>query len=91
MARNGGVEFQEKFRAQVIQPRRKALLKVLRGGQESGEISRDLDLDIAHQMLLAPVLMRLTSLGPKGSIPRQFLEQLVDTAMQGFRSYHCEQ
>jgi AcrR family transcriptional regulator len=46
---------------EIVAPRREAMLAVLRRGTENGGISREVDLDLASDVLVAPILSRMAS------------------------------
>ncbi|MEW2252352.1 MULTISPECIES: TetR/AcrR family transcriptional regulator [unclassified Streptomyces] len=72
------------YHANVIVPRRNLGLQVLRRGRERGEIRADVDLELANDMFVGPVLIR-TLLRPDADLPEGLAEQIVDTVMEGLR------
>jgi hypothetical protein len=65
-------------------PRLNLGLQVLRRGRERGEIRADVDLELANDMFVGPVLIR-TLLRPDADLPEGLAEQIVDTVMEGLR------
>jgi AcrR family transcriptional regulator len=47
------------FFAHLIQPRRAAVLAILRRGVERGELRADLDIDLAFNMLVGSIIVRI--------------------------------
>ncbi|WP_158753782.1 TetR/AcrR family transcriptional regulator [Dyella sp. S184] len=76
-------EFMRRYREVVVEPRRKVLTDLLRRGQTSGELRADLDLEIAHNLLVTPVLHRLLAMRAGDRLPKNFIERLVNTALSG--------
>ncbi|POX54782.1 TetR family transcriptional regulator [Streptomyces sp. Ru71] len=72
------------YHANVIVPRRNMGLEVLRRGRQGGEIRADVDLELANDMFVGPVLMR-TLLRPEADLPEGLAERIVDTVMEGLR------
>ncbi|MFJ4470718.1 TetR/AcrR family transcriptional regulator [Streptomyces sp. NPDC089424] len=68
----------------VIAPRRRLGLEVLRRGQQEGELRADIDLELAHDIVLGPMLVR-SLLHPDAELPEGLAEQLVDTLLEGLR------
>ncbi len=54
-------QLQRRYLDEVVAPRRTALLAVLKRGVESDEVSGDIDLDLAADVLVAPILSRAAS------------------------------
>lgn len=72
------------YHANVIVPRRNLGLQVLRRGRESGQIRTDVDLELANDMFVGPILIR-TLMRPDADLPEGLAEQIVDTVMEGLR------
>ncbi|MFI9610413.1 TetR/AcrR family transcriptional regulator [Streptomyces sp. NPDC052023] len=68
----------------VIAPRRRLSLEVLRRGQQGGELRADLDLELVHDIVVGPMLVR-SLLHPDAELPEGLAEQLVDTLLEGLR------
>jgi hypothetical protein len=79
--RNPG--FYRRYREQVIEPRRAIMLQVLRRGVETGELAAGLDLGIAQEMLVAPLILRLIRMNPDESLPDGYVEGVLDTVLAG--------
>lgn len=70
-------------RTSFLEPRRKAVLKVLERARDRGEIETGADLDFIHDLLVGPfVYRRLFTAGP---IDEKLVEQLLDVALLAFR------
>ncbi|GGT03550.1 MULTISPECIES: TetR/AcrR family transcriptional regulator [Streptomyces] len=72
------------YHASVIVPRRVLALDVLRRGQENGEIRADVDLDLANDMFVGPMLVR-SVMRPEADLPEGLAEQIVDAVLDGLR------
>ncbi|MFC1230295.1 TetR/AcrR family transcriptional regulator [Streptomyces prasinus] len=72
------------YRDTVVLPRRRLGLEVLRRGRENGELRADVDLELLHDIVVGPLLVR-TLLRPDAGLPDGLAEQVVDTLLQGLR------
>ncbi|MEU0053838.1 TetR/AcrR family transcriptional regulator [Streptomyces sp. NPDC006184] len=72
------------YHASVIEPRRVLGLDVLRRGRENGELRADVDLELANDMFVGPMLVRAV-LRPDGDLPEGLAAQIVDTVLAGLR------
>ncbi|WP_409472499.1 TetR/AcrR family transcriptional regulator [Streptomyces sp. HC307] len=68
----------------VIAPRRRLGLDVLRRGQENGELRADVDVEVMHDIIVGPMLVR-SLLRPDADLPEGLAEQIVDTTLEGLR------
>ncbi|MFG3283727.1 TetR/AcrR family transcriptional regulator [Streptomyces sp. NPDC048111] len=74
-----------KYHSLVIDPRRELLDVVLRRGIENGELRAGLDLDMAGDLFVAPMLVR-TMMRPDTELPGpELAEQIVDAVLEGLR------
>jgi AcrR family transcriptional regulator len=76
------------YHASVVAPRRRKQIEILRRGQQSGEHREDLDIDLLHELLVAPMLVR-TVMRPQAAtepdLSEGLSEQIVDTLLEGLR------
>lgn len=72
------------YHAGVIAPRRDLALDLLRRAQENGEIRADIDLDLANDMFVGPMLVR-SVMRPDADLPEGLAEQIVDAVLDGLR------
>jgi AcrR family transcriptional regulator len=72
------------YETSVVQPRRNALVEVLRQAQRRGEIRADVDVRLAGDLLTGPMLLR-SVLRPDGDLPEDLAERIVDTVLEGLR------
>ncbi|MEU8029844.1 TetR/AcrR family transcriptional regulator [Streptomyces sp. NPDC049099] len=72
------------YHANVVAPRRDLGVEVLRRGQRNGELRADVDLELANDMLVGPMLTRAV-LRPDADLPEGLAEQIVDTVLAGLR------
>ncbi|GGQ61585.1 TetR/AcrR family transcriptional regulator [Streptomyces pilosus] len=68
----------------VVVPRRTLGLEVLRRGRENGELRADVDVELLHDIVVGPVLVR-TVLCPDADLPDDLAARVVDTLLQGLR------
>ncbi|MGI5442875.1 TetR/AcrR family transcriptional regulator [Streptomyces shenzhenensis] len=72
------------YNTSVIRPRRERGLEILRRGQRDGELRSDIDLELANDMFVGPMLVRAV-LRPDMELPEGLAERIVDTALAGLR------
>ncbi|MGJ5751058.1 TetR family transcriptional regulator [Streptomyces puniciscabiei] len=72
------------YHAAVVEPRRALGLDVLRRGQRNGELRADVDLELANDMFVGPMLVR-SVLRRDGALPEGLAEQIVDSVLEGLR------
>jgi AcrR family transcriptional regulator len=72
------------YHAGVIAPRRHLVMQVLRRGRDNGELRPDIDLELANDLFVGPMLLRST-LRPDGDLPEGLAEEIVDTVLAGLR------
>ncbi|GGY61331.1 TetR/AcrR family transcriptional regulator [Streptomyces olivaceoviridis] len=72
------------YHAGVIAPRRDLALGLLRRAQANGEIRADIDLDLANDMFVGPMLVR-SVMRPDAELPEGLAEQIVDAVLDGLR------
>ncbi|MFE9400853.1 TetR/AcrR family transcriptional regulator [Streptomyces sp. NPDC006530] len=74
-----------KYHSLVIDPRRELLDEVLRRGVANGELRAGLDLDMAGDLFVAPMLVR-TMMRPDTELPGpELAERIVDAVLEGLR------
>ncbi|MEW2284384.1 TetR/AcrR family transcriptional regulator [Streptomyces sp. NPDC047841] len=72
------------YHASVIAPRRDLALDLLRRAQANGEIRAEIDLDLANDMFVGPMLVR-SVMRPDAELPEGLAEQIVDAVLDGLR------
>ncbi|MFE1885662.1 TetR/AcrR family transcriptional regulator [Streptomyces diastatochromogenes] len=72
------------YHASVIAPRRALALDVLRRARQRGELRADVDLELANDMFMGPMLVR-SVMRPDADLPEGLAEQIVDTVLEGLR------
>ncbi|MFF4485515.1 TetR/AcrR family transcriptional regulator [Streptomyces sp. NPDC001544] len=72
------------YHASVIAPRREIGLQVLRRGRLNGELRADVDLELANDLLVGPMLTR-TVMRPDADLHEGLAEEIVDTVLAGLR------
>ncbi|MFF3905109.1 TetR/AcrR family transcriptional regulator [Streptomyces sp. NPDC001848] len=72
------------YHANVIAPRRRLGLDVLRRGQQNGELRTDVDIELMNDMLVGPMLVR-SLLRPEAPLEEGLSERIVDTALEGLQ------
>ncbi|MER7717159.1 TetR/AcrR family transcriptional regulator [Streptomyces flaveolus] len=68
----------------VILPRRRLGIEILRRGRDNGELRDDVDLDLLHDIVVGPMLVRAL-MRPEGDLPEDLATQIVDTLLGGLR------
>ncbi|WP_443032631.1 TetR/AcrR family transcriptional regulator [Streptomyces sp. BA2] len=68
----------------VIEPQRRVMLDVLRRGVENGELRADVDLLLANDLIVGPMLAR-TVLRSDAPLDDDLAERIVDTVLAGLR------
>ncbi|MFD8273273.1 TetR/AcrR family transcriptional regulator [Streptomyces flaveolus] len=68
----------------VILPRRRLGIEILRRGRDNGELRDDVDLDLLHDIVVGPMLVRAI-MRPEGDLPEDLATQIVDTLLGGLR------
>ena len=74
----------EAYHATVIEPRRRVMFDVLRRGVENGELRPDVDIELANDFFVGPMLLR-TIIRPDAPLSDGLSEQIVDCALAGLR------
>jgi AcrR family transcriptional regulator len=74
-------EIAQRYRREIIEPRRELVRKVLRRGVQTGELRADLDVELALDLVIAPMLVA-TMLRP-GPVPADFAARIVDAVLAG--------
>lgn len=72
------------YHASVIAPRRALALDVLRRARQRGELRADVDLELANDMFMGPMLVR-SVMRPDDDLPEGLAERIVDTVLEGLR------
>ncbi|MDN3263873.1 TetR/AcrR family transcriptional regulator [Streptomyces sp. CSDS2] len=72
------------YHENVIEPRRRLVLDVLRRGQLNGELRADVDVDLANDLFVGPVLVR-SVMRPDADLPEDLARQIVDSVLAGLR------
>ncbi|WP_030746185.1 TetR/AcrR family transcriptional regulator [Streptomyces sp. NRRL S-31] len=72
------------YHENVIAPRRRQVLDVLRRGQRDGELRADVDVELANDLFVGPLLVRAV-LRPEAELPEGLAEQIVDMVLAGLR------
>jgi hypothetical protein len=72
------------YHGAVIAPRRALGLEILRRGQLNGELCMGIDLELAIDMFVGPLLIR-TFVRHEPDLPDGLPEEIVDTVVHGLR------
>ncbi|MGC5566190.1 TetR/AcrR family transcriptional regulator [Streptomyces sp. FR-108] len=73
------------YHAAVIEPRRLLTLDVLRRGQANGEFRADVDVELANDLFVGPMLVRAV-IRPDAGLEEGLSERIVDTVLAGLGS-----
>jgi AcrR family transcriptional regulator len=79
----GGSPVGRTYVRSVLGPRRELVATALLRGVERGELRSDLDVELAIDLLIGPVIVRRLLGGPKAEFPRDLPADLVDGALRG--------
>jgi AcrR family transcriptional regulator len=74
----------EAYHATVVEPQRRVLLGVLRRGVENGELRADVDIVLAYDLFVGPMLVR-SVLRSDAPLHEDLAEQIVDAVLAGLR------
>lgn len=74
----------EAYQATVIEPQRRVMLGVLRRGAENGELPADVDIVLANDLFVGPMLVR-TVLRSDAPLEEDLAERIVDAVLAGLR------
>jgi AcrR family transcriptional regulator len=80
---NAFPELHRRYFAEIVAPRRKAFLEVLRRGVESGELRADADLELVSDLLVSPVLAQMASGRIDDLDPERSSERIVSMVFAG--------
>ena len=72
------------YHANVVGPRRRLGIELLRRGQANGELRADIDVELLYDMFMGPMLVRVV-LHSDGELNEGLPEQIVDTLLEGLR------
>ncbi|MGW7070077.1 TetR/AcrR family transcriptional regulator [Streptomyces sp. NPDC054855] len=72
------------YHATVVEPQRRVMLGVLRRGAENGELPPDVDIVLANDLFVGPMLVR-TVLRSDAPLEDDLAERIVDTVLAGLR------
>ncbi|MFH9398472.1 TetR/AcrR family transcriptional regulator [Streptomyces sp. NPDC017638] len=72
------------YHENVIEPRRRLVLDVLRRGQRNGELRADVDVDLANDLFVGPILVR-SVMRPDADLCEDLPERIVDVLLAGLR------
>ena len=72
------------YEKNVVGPRRRLGVEVIRRGQRDGELRPDIDPEFAQDLFVGPMLLR-TVMRPDGDIPEGLSERIVDAVLAGLR------
>ena len=67
----------------VLRARRRPLVRALERAVERGELPRDLDLELAVDLIVGPIAVRLFFSG--GKLSSRLVDPIVDLALTGIR------
>ncbi|MFF1711813.1 TetR/AcrR family transcriptional regulator [Streptomyces sp. NPDC058268] len=74
----------EAYHATVIEPQRRVMREVLRRGMENGELRDDIDIVLANDLFVGPMLVR-TVLRSDDPLDEDLPERIVDSVLAGLR------
>ncbi|MEU6125457.1 TetR/AcrR family transcriptional regulator [Streptomyces sp. NPDC047123] len=74
----------EAYQATVVAPRRRMMFEVLRRGVAEGELRADVDVELANDLFVGPMLLR-TVMRQDAPLDDDLAERIVDTVLAGLR------
>ncbi|WP_371529515.1 TetR/AcrR family transcriptional regulator [Streptomyces sp. NBC_01283] len=74
----------EAYHATVVEPQRRVMREVLRRGMENGELRDDIDIVLANDLFVGPMLVR-TVLRSDDPLDEDLAERIVDSVLAGLR------
>jgi AcrR family transcriptional regulator len=77
-------ELSRSYHDRFIEPRRRLLRQVLQRGIDEGELRDDLDLDLLHDLIVGPMLLR-TVLHESAPLEEDLPARMVDAVLAGVR------
>jgi len=72
------------YHATVIEPRRRMTFDVLRRAMARGEIRDDIDVELANDLIMGPMLLRAV-IRPAGGLEPELPAQIIDAVLEGLR------
>ncbi|WP_079043958.1 TetR/AcrR family transcriptional regulator [Streptomyces kanamyceticus] len=72
------------YHSTVIEPRRRTMVEVLRRGMAEGVLRTDVDIEMANDLFVGPMLLR-TVMRPDAPLDDDLAERIVDTVLEGLR------
>ncbi|MEU4995108.1 TetR/AcrR family transcriptional regulator [Streptomyces sp. NPDC021622] len=72
------------YHATVVAPQRRVMLDVLRRGVENGELRADVDIMLANDLFVGPMLVR-TVMRSDAPLDEDLAERMVDAVLDGLR------
>jgi AcrR family transcriptional regulator len=79
----GFPELHRRYFEEIVAPRREAMNRVLRRGVERGEIRPDVDVELVSELLVGPLLTRMSSGATDQLDPAQASRQITDLILTG--------
>jgi hypothetical protein len=70
----------------VLEPRRETGRKILRRGIERGELRPDIDLDVAVDLFMGPMILRRMVGAMEEDAAEDYISRLADHALAGLRA-----
>ncbi|MEE3849551.1 TetR/AcrR family transcriptional regulator [Gordonia sp. LSe1-13] len=76
-------DLHRRYFEEVVAPRRRALVEVLNRGVDRGEIRRDVDVEFVAELLVSPLLARMSAGDIADIDPRAMSVRVVDLVLTG--------
>jgi AcrR family transcriptional regulator len=74
------------YRQQVLEPRRRVVREILTRGIDRGELNPDIDIEVAIDMMVGPIVFRKMTGALTVDTAQEFITALVDQALRGLRT-----
>jgi AcrR family transcriptional regulator len=79
-------ELHRRYFSEVVTPRRQATMRVIQRGIDTGELRPDIDVNLTAEVLVAPILSRMSQGATADLDPVKTSERIVDLLFAGIES-----
>ncbi len=79
-------ELHRRYFAEIVTPRREVMYRIIRRGIATGEIRPDVDVAFVNEMLVAPILARMSSGATEGLDPDKASRRIVELLYDGIQA-----
>ena len=79
-------ELHRRYFAEIVTPRRESMYQIIRRGIDNGEIRPDIDVALVKQLLVSPILARMSSGAPHDLDPSTTSHNIVEAIYNGIQA-----